>query len=39
MSISTFNNPAQNIQLKFDNTSTHITILMLIIATKITLQI
>jgi hypothetical protein len=39
MSISTFNNLAQNIQLKFNNTSTYMTILVLIIATEITLQI
>jgi hypothetical protein len=39
MSINTFNNFAQNIQLKFNNTSNHMTILVLIIATKITLQI
>jgi len=37
--ISTFNNLAQNIQLKFNNTFTHMTILVLIIATKITLQL
>ena len=39
MSINTFNNLDQNIQLKFNNTSPYMTILVLIITTKITLQI
>jgi hypothetical protein len=39
MSINSSNNFAQNIQLKFNNTLNHMTIFVLIIATKITLQI